>query len=337
MKTEMGSIDRRPSWSSPVRTALGVSFVLVGLLSGCRLPIGRTPALRTPEVLSAQPTAQELAAAVNANAGQVGQLQSQVRLSVQDLPGLSGQLIYERPRRLRLQARLLGVGGPGVDVGSNESDFWMWFQTSLPSSGPMFVHANHERFASTLAQQRLPLQAEWISDALGLATIPPDATLAGPFARNDRNWELHVVEQVPSGTLTRILVIERGTARVLEQHWYDDARRSLAIAQATDFEYLQPPGVNLPRRVILTIAPYTTDKMTLTLQMSGLRVNQSVTSAATFEMPDPGNTPRIDLGAPGAWMQETAATAPPAVTNVLSGDDPTSSAFRPQYRGRTLR
>lgn len=327
----------RLSTSYACRTGLwAVLPVLLLLVSGCRLPFMPAKGPTAPVLLSPQPTATEIAMAVGEQSNRVQQVQAQVRLSVQDMPGLSGQMRFERPRRLRIQAKMLGIGGPGVDVGSNDDAFWIWIQSNLPGSGPGFVYARHEEFAATLAQQRTPLQPEWIADALGLVTIPPQAMLEGPFKRNDKSWELRFREDSAAGPLTRVLIVENGTARVIEQYWYDANSRMLANARSSDFEYLDPPGVSMPRRVVLTVAPGTSDQMSLTLQMSGITLNQPSGNESLWMMPDPGNIPSVDLGKPGGWMTGVPSDLP---TQLAPEPVPTypDVGYRPQFRGATYR
>ena len=287
---------------------------------------------QAPVLLSNQPTADEMALAIANQSNRVNQLQAQIRISVQDMPGLSGQMKFERARRLRIQAKMLGIGGPGIDVGSNDEAFWIWLQTNLPGTGPSFVHARHDDFARTLAQQRVPLQPEWIADALGLVSIPSEAVLEGPFARPDRSWELRYRYDSLAGPLTRVLIVEPGTARVTQQFWYDGNSRLMAQSRASDFEYLDPPGVSMPRRIQLTIAPQTPEQMTLTLQLSGINVNLPPGSDALWEMPRPEGIPTVDLGQPGGWM-----TGVP--TQLTPNNTPTypEAGYRPQYRGATYR
>ncbi|MCA9106161.1 MAG: hypothetical protein KDA83_12075 [Planctomycetales bacterium] len=325
----------RAQWSTCWLAGLVIGIVLGS--TGCRLPFMTPRAPKAPELLSAQPTAEDIAMTIATQSNRVRQVQSQVRLSVQDMPAVSGQLRFERPRRLRIQAKFLGmVGGPGVDIGSNDEAFWIWMKANLPGAGPAFVYANHDQFAQTLAQQRIPMQPEWIADALGLVTIPADAILEGPFARRDRTWELRYRVDSPSGTLTRVLIVEAVTARVVEQFWYDSNSRLLAHARSSDFEYLDPPGVSMPRRVVLTVSPQTEDQMTLTLQMSGLMVNQATGNDQIWVMPRPEGVPAVDLGRPGAWMTSvpndvSAMPAPVSTTGYPQ------HGYRPQYRGATYR
>ena len=133
-----------------------------------------------------------------------------------------------------------------------------------------------------------------------------------------------------------MLIVEAVTARVVEQFWYDSNSRLLAHARSSDFEYLDPPGVSMPRRVVLTVSPQTEDQMTLTLQMSGLMVNQATGNDQIWVMPRPEGVPAVDLGRPGAWMTSvpndvSAMPAPVSTTGYPQ------HGYRPQYRGATYR
>lgn len=292
-----------------------------------------------PVVLQSMPTAQEIVLAIGQNSQRIQQLESQVKVSVQDMPGITGKLAFERPRRLRLQAKFLGLPGPGVDLGSNDSEFWVWLQTGGTGQAPVMLYANHYEFASTLSQQKTPIQPDWLIDAMGLVAIDPQAQLEGPIVRTDKNWEIRVRQWTPSGYITRVLVVDRQHAWVLEQQWYDDSGRVLGIARASDFTFYPGPDVSLPRRIELTIAPQTPDQMQLTLQMSGHRINQLSGDAEQLWLrPQPSGVQALDIGKPGMWMLGAAPnpTSSDPVSTAPNTNLPTAT-YTPQYRGRVYR
>ena len=318
---------------------LGV-IALCGLQTGCQSVSWWGPAVpQAPSVLQATPTAKDIALAISQNSQRVEQLESHARVSVQSMPAITGKLAFERPRRLRLQAKLLGVAGPGVDVGSNDEQFWIWLQTSMAGQAPLFLHANHQEFAATLSQQRTPIKPEWLIDAMGLIQIDPQAQLEGPIVRADKTWEIRLRTWTESGWLTRVLVVDQQKAWVLEQQWYDANNRVLAIAKASDFAFYPGPDVSMPRRVELTVGPRTPDQLTLTLQMADHRINQlSGDPSQLWAMPQPNGVQTLDIGKPGMWMLGGPGDSMPSppLTTAPSTNTPTAS-FTPQYRGRVYR
>ncbi len=338
---------RRQALTSQLRCQLATRFGLQVMLLlvggtqvGCQSFSWWGPAApEAPVVLQSMPTAQEIVLAIGQNSQRIQQLEAQVKVSVQDMPGITGKLAFERPRRLRLQAKFLGLPGPGVDLGSNDAEFWVWLQTGGTGQRPVMLYANHEEFTATLSQQKTPIQPDWLIDAMGLVAIDPQAQLEGPIVRTDKNWEIRIRQWTPSGMMTRVLVVDRQHAWVIEQQWYDESGRVLGIARASDFVFYPGPDVSLPRRIELTIAPQTQDQMQLTLQMSGHRINQlSGDSEQLWLRPQPSGVQALDIGKPGMWMLGAAPNhnASDPVSTAPNTNLPTAT-YTPQYRGRVYR
>ena len=317
-----------------------VLFLMISFQVGCQSFLWWGPAApEAPIVLQSTPTAQEIALAIGRNSQRIQQLESQVKVSVQDMPGITGKMAYEIPRRMRLQAKFLGLPGPGVDLGSNDDEFWVWLQTGGTGQAPMMMYANHVEFAQTLSKQKTPIRPDWLIDAMGLVALQPQSEFEGPIVRTDKNWEIRVRTLTPAGVITRVLVVDRQHAWVLEQQWYDEFNRVLAIARASDFFYYPGPDVSLPHRVELVVAPQTPNQLQLTLQMSGHRINQLGGDVAQlWAKPNPPGVQTLDIGKPGMWMMggPPIPAAPDPISTAPTTNSP-STSFTPQYRGRVYR
>ena len=101
---------------------------------------------------------------------------------------------------MRLQAKFLGLPGPGVDLGSNDDEFWVWLQTGGTGQAPMMMYANHVEFAQTLSKQKTPIRPDWLIDAMGLVALQPQSEFEGPIVRTDKNWEIRVRTLTPAGS-----------------------------------------------------------------------------------------------------------------------------------------
>ena len=85
-----------------------------------------------PVVFRRTPTQAELVQHITNNNSKFRQLSSDLRVSLDGTPKLRGTMQLELPRRLRIKAGVMGVSQFGVDVGSNEQDFWVWTKVNLP-------------------------------------------------------------------------------------------------------------------------------------------------------------------------------------------------------------
>lgn len=347
--------------------------LIIGQFSGCSWwPFKRTPEINAPVVFEAPPTAVQLAEAVNANSSRVHQLESQVKVSLDGLPGLTGNLALEKPHRFRLQANLLGVSGLGTDVGSNDDLFWVWIKTALPGQSPTLLYARHAEFAVSSTRQVLPIEPAWIRDALGLTEINPYGQLDGPYERSDGQFEIRSRVDTPSGPNVRVLVIHPKYGWVTEQSVYNAQGILLAVAKSSRHRYYPEADVSLPQRVEVELMPNSEQAQGLTLDLGSYNINRlSGDPARLWAMPDPDGVQKIDLAGPVSLdpavmnpnMGQQPATGPYPVSSEQGGGYPAGpypeqpgsnpqqpyvppatgyqtqrdEPYRPNYRGRFLR
>ena len=104
-----------------------------------------------PVVFNRMPTKAEVLQVIAANNSKFKQLSSDIVVSLDGTPKLRGTMQLELPRRLRIKAGVMGVSQFGVDVGSNDQDFWVWTKVNLPNQKPAIFHASHEGFGNALS------------------------------------------------------------------------------------------------------------------------------------------------------------------------------------------
>src|SRR5262245_51108017 len=135
---------------------LGLGLVL---LAGCnKFPwINNNPAPRTTVNEPAPPQVSQLVAYLNDNARKSQAVQStRVEMDArQKLLGisLSGKLVCEKPRNFRLKASMSGK--PGVDLGSNDNEFWFWTSQENP---PYVMHCSYQDIAQKPIAMPIPFQ-----------------------------------------------------------------------------------------------------------------------------------------------------------------------------------
>jgi len=300
----------------------------------------RPAAPLAPVAFENTPTLPQLMQVVNGNTQRVQQLHSDTAtVSTPGFPSLRASLSVERPRRLRLRAKMLG---PELDLGSNDEVFWFW----LKSSGqPAVLFARHDQFAQSQAQQMLPIEPAWIVESLGLVTLDPGIQHEGPVRRSDGKIEVRSHIRGTSGDVIRTLVIDPSYGWILEQHITDLNHRALVSALATDHRFYPEFAVSLPHRVEIR-SPAA--NRTFQIEVGEYYINRPIEDPQeTWSLPNiMGQTPinllSFPLGASGdgsLGAPNYNQPPPAAPTYAPRPHSPTSyspnarTGYRPQYRG----
>jgi hypothetical protein len=245
-----------------------------------------------PRVLQPTATLADVMRVVNDNSNKVRSIVApDASLSVPMTPALRANVTLERPRRFRLRAET-SLTGQELDLGSNDSLFWFWVKRMQPSA---VYYCRHEQYNTSAARQVIPVEPEWLIDAIGLPTLDPNGQHTGPYMLRGDRLEVRTQLNTANGPMTKITIVDsRGL--VVEQHLYDG--RGQLVASATASQHFHDPasGANLPRLVEIQ-APAT--KFSLKISFHTLQVNQTGGDIARyFELPSYPGVPLVDLGDP---------------------------------------
>lgn len=99
-----------------------------------------------------------------------GELDIRSTVKGRSVPRVSGWVVCDKPRNFRMMAKHT-IGGPQVDFGSNENEFWFW----IKEGPPYLFHCAHEDFQRGV-EMPFPVQPDWVLEALGMAEYDPEAT-----------------------------------------------------------------------------------------------------------------------------------------------------------------
>lgn len=205
---------------------------------------------------------------VNRNAALVQSLyttDARVTGSSQGQPFTIGaRFAMEKPRRFRLIARNV-LGNEELDLGSNDEQFWYWVARAQP---PALYYCRHEQATDAA----LPLDPNWIIEALGVGELEPAEVYEGPNPVGGGRIELRSHARSPQGEpLTRLTTIDACRGWIVEQTLIDASGR--VVAQAALSQHRDDPesGAVLPRRVHLS---WPDARLSITLSLSDLRVNE---------------------------------------------------------------
>ena len=268
-------------------------------LSGCQLLSQfRAQPVNAPIAYTNMPTREVLLAKINENTEKVRQVSSRVRVLVDGMPHISGDLVVQRPRNLRLQAGILGVTSTGVDIGSNDDQFWIWVKSALPGQSPAIYYASHQDFASSQLQQQVQIEPQWIIDALGLVEFRPEDRHEGPYRRSDGRYEIESHLHSRANPVIRKTVIDAQYGWIVQQAVYSPEGRLLAYVNSTKHRYNPEVGVSLPRHIKIHVPANgaQTQAMTMTVIASEYRINSlTVDPEKVWSMPQPADIRLINL------------------------------------------
>lgn len=276
--------------------ALIILGVLITSQSGCQIfHRFRSEQSSAPIVYNQPPSQQDLFQKLTNDAKKVRQLKTSVKVSMDGMPSLKGNLVLERPKRLRLKAGLMGVSEMGVDVGSNDQHFWIWSKASLPGQPPSMMYASHTAYENSAVRAAIPLEPSWLIDALGLIEFDPKDVHRGPFARAvDGRFEIQSFRQTPSGQQVRVTIVDpRGW--VAQQSIYQNGKL-LAYADSIKHKLYTDPGVYLPQRIELHVFQPDGSETKLNVDSGEYSINALYGDPnILWAMPDPADVPRIDI------------------------------------------
>ncbi|NOY41917.1 MAG: hypothetical protein GXP26_08785 [Planctomycetes bacterium] len=267
-----------------------------------------------PEVLPLGASLEQIIAAVNQNSGRVQSYQTNnASITVPGMPAiplLRGNIAVQKPGRLRLQAST-ALTGAEVDLGSNEELFWFWVKRNEP---PALYFARHNQFAGSSAQQMLPIDPQWLINAVGLSRFSPTDRHEPPVQRGDGTVEIRSQIQTRAGTMTKNTVVDARRAWILEQHIYNNQGTLVASSRALSHRYYPTMGVSLPQQIELNLPAA---QLALTIDVGAVILNQAGSSPELWRLPAISGYPQVDLGTALPGTVFGTGTVAPIPTNVV--------------------
>lgn len=238
-----------------------------------------------------------------------------VRLVASDhgvpLPALRGSMAATQPRNFRMTGTG-GAMGAKVDLGSNDQQFWVYFDA--PTVKPMFVFASHSDFDAGKAKLPggIPFEPDWVMQALGMTTLPPNNQYTAPEPdQKARTYTLRWPTTMPNGTsVIKEIVFDgdaaTGTKPQVKRHVIRDTKNkvicSAEIKQAKTVSLsTTDPRTGLPQSVqhpTLMVLRWDEQKFEMELELKTGKVNDPPTDEAArrlFTRPNIAGTTPIDL------------------------------------------
>lgn len=271
-----------------------------------------------PQKLASQPTAESLVNYLNDNARRLqsvdcGDLTIDAHAGSEGVTLVDCWMVCSKPRNFRMTAKILG--SQGVDMGSNDSEFWWWISKSEP---PYLFHCSYEDFGKKQVPMPFPFQPEWIMEGLGMAEYGPPEK----YTVNATQNTVELVEQTttPQGAQVRkVTVFSRtpprtATAPVVTAHLLQDANGKIICgAYITEVQRDANSGAVLPKKLRLE---WPQQRMELKMTLNKATVNRPIDQQRTarlFTRPQMQGVQTYDLASvrdPGQAVRRTGGEEP---------------------------
>ncbi len=294
-----------------IRSPLPISLLLVALASGCASTTPRVAVAPPPPVLDNSATAVAIVDAVNRTAGITSLSTNSAKLDITSMPALpklSANLHLARAKNFRLKAAIPLVMGSGIDLGSNDREFWF----EVPEGAtmrPTLYRANHAAYSQMLDRAVLPVDPSWLIDAIGLGQLDPGQFVTEPLRRSDGQWEVRTLRPTPAGNYQQVALIEPTAGYVTYLFLYSPDGREIATSVLADHRWDQPSGVALPHRVDITLRPAGEEALSMRIEVQDWTVNQLLSGDPNlFEIPG-GNPRQVDLVRLGQFTPPPTASS----------------------------
>lgn len=282
-----------------------LAFPLLATLfcaSGATCPqVVNTYGVTQPRILPPTATVSDIINTINANTAKIQSLATDdASISAPFMPSLRAHLYFDRPRRFRLLGETM-ITGQEVDLGSNDDIFWFWIKRNPQ---PSVFYCRHDQFATSLARNMLPVEPDWVIEALGIVTLDPAGQYNGPMHSGQGRLRIETTINTVRGTMTRVTEVDENQGWIVGQHLYDAQRRLVASTLASRHGREPASGVVLPARIeIQTPASDTAPQFSLRLDLKNVRVNQLPANQEQFwTLPSYPGTTSVNLADPNLRM-----------------------------------
>ena len=326
-------MDAKTAATSPSgRSALRLAMVALLLGTGGASCPRMVEQYRLPvsPVLTQQATLDQVAMLVNENSSRIQSISAtSAKISSSEFPTLKASLAVERPQRLRLLAEATSLTGGEFDLGSNDELFWFWVKRNSP---PALYYCRHEQFDSSALRGVVPIEPDWLIEALGIVTFDASEEHQGPFHVGRNRLEIRTIVRRPTSSFTKVRVIDANRGWIVAQHIYDSSGQRLASALASGHRRDPLSQAIVPRHVEIQ---WPLSDFSLKIDLGQIAINTvPIDNAQLWTKPVYEGWPDVDLaqarvivGANGQPVITPGAVAPPSFE--ASGIEPAREARTP--------
>ncbi len=221
-----------------------------------------------------------------------------------------GRLFAAKPRNFRM--KVMVVGKDELDIGSNPQEFWFW---AAKNKDPyQYFCAYKDVDAGNIQGMPLPVQPEWVMEALGL----------GPYSSPEKYQleadakTIRLIEKTKSplgSPIRKVIVMQRQPVKspqpqVTDFLLVDDRTgQEICSAQVESTKVDRATGAILPYKMTLSVP---SQRMKMVLRLDGLTVNEQIEPTVFVRQPMTGVDPyNLATGRTESWgVQATQGIGP---------------------------
>ena len=204
---------------------------------------------KAPSILPAttELTLEQILTAINRNGMAIRNMTTEdATLKVPDmLIPLRSSITFERPKRLRIRGGITSLSGQEFDFGSNDTLFWFWVRRDSKETW----YCRHDQFVVSPVRHVIPIEPDWILEALGIIEFRADEQHEGPFPVDGDKIQIVTRRQTSTGLFTKKTTIDAKTGWILRQEMYSPQNVLTALAVSSDHRYDKATGVLYAKRV----------------------------------------------------------------------------------------
>ncbi|MCL2743319.1 MAG: hypothetical protein FWE67_05665 [Planctomycetaceae bacterium] len=268
-------------------------------------------------------TLEQIITAINRNSMSIRSISTEDATMM--VPGvlfqLRSRIMFERPKQLRIQSGI-GLTGQELDFGSNDSMFWLWVRR-LPNE---MYYCRHDQFAACPMRSLVPIDPDWIIEALGIVEFSPSDRHEGPFKADDGSLMIVSRRQTQTGVFTKKTFIDAKNGWVLRQEMYNPQQELTAMAVSSNHTFDAATGIIYARQVEVQCQGA---EGKMTLDLGNVKFNsQTAFSSTMFQMPVFDGYKAVDINSP-EFLQNRGVIIQPLAPSASTPSMPVSSAAIP--------
>lgn len=271
------------------------------------MPRRSIPEFQPKPLFTSAPTLNQLAEAINRSRSAQSLQSNSVTVNVNNERTINTNVTWAREKRFRMTASVAGIAG--VDIGSNDDEFWMTIRAGLTKE---MYYARHAEFDAQPNRPVLPVSPVWLIQAMGVCDIDLNKLVADPVTRADGMVELTTLEPSPIGNFTRSLVVDPKYGYSRQVFLKDPTGRLVANATQSKHEYYSSIQSCLPHQVKVQLIPAGSEPLELEISIASYVVNSLAADNMTqFQLPSTNGYTVKNLGQTGPLAITPQQVAPP--------------------------
>ncbi|MDR1484920.1 MAG: hypothetical protein LBT09_08875 [Planctomycetaceae bacterium] len=262
------------------------------LFSGCQTIRGffeRSDPKPPVRSVSAKPTLGEIIDPINRNSRTIHNISADnVSLTFPEVSmPLNVRLNCERPKRIRIIGGT-SITGQELDFGSNDELFWIWIKRERD-----LYFCRHSQFPSCPVRSVLPIEPDWLIEALGIVEFKDNEQHEGPYPSDDGNWTIITRRTTQTGQFIKKTTIDAKNGLVSKQEIFSPQNELITAATSNDYRFDVQNGIIYARKIEIY---YAGANGKITINLGSPQFNQTTNSYnGMYTMPTYDGRDPVDI------------------------------------------